>query len=110
MRLVLLNKIALEIRVSHPRPTLLVRFGQLSAHVCLEDPAPPGTRLPFYEHRKWHADSAIERQWWIGALAASLSTPLRAGTELAKELTDHGVRYEVDANGAAAGLVKTPAS
>ena len=110
MHFIVLGKIALEIKVSHPRPTLFVQFGQVSASVCLEDSAPPGTRLPFYEHCKWQADIAIERQWWIGRLAASLSTPRRAGSELAKELTDYGVRHEAGANGTAPYLVKTPAS
>jgi len=103
----LLDKIVLEIKVSHPRPTLFVQFGRVCASVCFEDPALPGARLPFYEHRKWQADIAIERQWWIGRLAASLSTPRRAASsELAQKLAQHGVRYETTISRTAAYLVK----
>jgi hypothetical protein len=107
MHVALFDKIVLEIKVSHPRPTLFVQFGRVCAFVCLEDPAPPGARLPFYEHRKWRADIAIERQWWIGRLAASLSMPRRAASsELTQKLAEHRARYETATSGIAAYLVK----
>jgi hypothetical protein len=67
---------------------------------------PARPHRPFYEDRKWQADIAIERQWWIGRLAASLSTPHRAGSALAKKLAKLVVRYEAGINGTAAYLAK----
>jgi hypothetical protein len=85
MQLVLSDKIVLEIKASLPRPSFFAKFGEVSAYICLEGPAPTGAGLPFYERRKWQADIAIERQWWIGRLAASLSTPRYAGSKLMRK-------------------------
>ena len=40
MHFVLSDKVALDIKVSLPRPSFSVHVGQVSAYVCLEDSAP----------------------------------------------------------------------
>jgi hypothetical protein len=98
MHLVLSDKLALDIKVSLPRPSFFVHVGQVSAYVCLEDAAPAAAGLPFYERRKWRTDIATERQWWIGRLAISLAMPRCTGSALAKRLAKLGVGYGTGVN------------